>query len=225
MKTCQHWSQVEYLHLTVSNPNIRLKGQHSYYSGAWDGPFEQEVVRYLYGDSFSRHPDTGWEPLWHIDQLHIGDYVQIAAGVKIIMGGNHTHNTAFISTYPFADLEALKRSYRPAGDTRIGNDVWIGMEAMIMPGVTIGDGAIIAARALVTKDVPPYAMVAGTPAAIVRMRFTESEIARLQALAWWDWPNEQVNALLPLIQQGNVALLEQAAATWQSQASKPDATP
>ena len=225
MKTCQHWSQVEYLHLTVSNPNIRLKGQHSYYSGAWDGPFEREVVRYLYGDSFSRHPDTGCEPLWHIDQLHIGDYVQIAAGVKIIMGGNHTHNTAFISTYPFADLEALKRSYRPAGDTCIGNDVWIGMEAMIMPGVTIGDGAIIAARALVTKDVPPYAMVAGTPAAIVRMRFTESEIARLQALAWWDWPNEQVNALLPLIQQGEVTLLEQAAATWQSQASTPDATP
>lgn len=225
MKTCQHWSQVEYLHLTVSNPNISLKGQHSYYSGAWDGPFEQEVVRYLYGDSFSRHPDTGWEPLWHIDQLHIGDYVQIAAGVKIIMGGNHTHNTAFISTYPFADLEALKRSYRPAGDTRIGNDVWIGMEAMIMPGVTIGDGAIIAARALVTKDVPPYAMVAGTPAAIVRMRFTESEIARLQALAWWDWPDEQVNALLPLIQQGDVTLLEQAAATRQSQASTPDATP
>lgn len=146
MNPCQHWSQVEYLHLTVTNPNICLKGQHSYYSGAWDGPFEEVAVRYLHGDPFSRSPDTGWEPLWHIDRLHIGDYVQIAAGVKIIMGGNHTHNTSFISTYPFADLAALQRSYRPAGDTRIGNDVWIGMEAMIMPGVTIGDGAIIAAR-------------------------------------------------------------------------------
>ena len=80
--------------------------------------------------------------------------MQIAAGVKIIMGGNHTHNPAFISTYPFADLDALQRSYLPAGDTRIGNDVWIGMEAMIMPGVTIGDGAIIAAHSLVTRDVP-----------------------------------------------------------------------
>lgn len=147
MKPCQHWSQVEYLHLTVSNPNIHLKGRHSYYSGAWDGPFEEHVVRYLHGDRFSRSPETGWEPLWHIDQLHIGDYVQIAAGVKIIMGGNQTHNTAFISTYPFSDVEALRRSYRPAGDTRIGNDVWLGMDAMIMPGVTIGDGAIIAARA------------------------------------------------------------------------------
>ncbi len=130
------------------------------------------------------------------------------------MGGNHTHNTAFISTYPFAELAALQRSYRPAGDTRIGNDVWIGMEALIMPGVTIGDGAIIAARSLVNQDVPPYAMVAGTPARVVRMRFGEEEIARLQALAWWDWPDQQVNDLLPLIQQGDVALLEQAAARW-----------
>lgn len=80
MKPCQHWSQVEYLHLTVSNPNIHLKGRHSYYSGAWDGPFEEAAVRYLHGDSFSRSPETGWEPLWHIDQLHIGDYVQIEIG-------------------------------------------------------------------------------------------------------------------------------------------------
>lgn len=216
MKHCQHWSQVEYLHLTVTNPNISLKGQHSYYSGAWDGPFEEEAVRYLHGDSWSRSPDTGWEPLWHIDRLHIGDYVQIAAGVKIIMGGNHTHNPAFISTYPFADLDALKRSYLPAGDTRIGNDVWIGMEAMIMPGVTIGDGAIIAARSLVTRDVPAYSMVAGTPARVIRQRFAVQETTRLQALAWWDWPDEQVQALLLLIQQGEVALLEQAAARWHS---------
>ena len=216
MKHCHHWSQVEYLHLTVTNPNISLKGQHSYYSGAWDGPFEEEAVRYLHGDSWSRSPDTGWEPLRHIDRLHIGDYVQIAAGVKIIMGGNHTHNPAFISTYPFADLDALKRSYRPAGDTRIGNDVWIGMDAMIMPGVTIGDGAIIAARSLVTQDVPPYCMVAGTPARVIRQRFAVQETTRLQALAWWDWPDEQVQALLPLIQQGEVALLEQAAARWYS---------
>ena len=214
MKHCQHWSQVEYLHLTVTNPNISLKGQHSYYSGAWDGPFEQEVVRYLHGDSWSRSPDTGWEPLWHIDRLHIGDYVQIAAGVKIIMGGNHTHNPAFISTY--LTCSALKRSYRPAGDTRIGNDVWIGMDAMIMPGVTIGDGAIIAARSLVTQDVPPYCMVAGTPARVIRQRFAAQETTRLPALAWWDWPDEQVQALLPLIQQGEVALLEQAAARWHS---------
>ncbi|MGL6232852.1 CatB-related O-acetyltransferase [Aeromonas rivipollensis] len=191
------------------------QGRHSYYSGAWDGPFEEEAVRYLHGDSFSRSPETGWEPLWHIDRLHLGDYVQIAAGVKIIMGGNHTHNPAFISTYPFAEVAALKRSYRPAGDTRIGNDVWIGMEAMIMPGVTIGDGAIIAARTLVNQDVPPYAMVAGTPARVVRMRFGDDDIARLQALAWWDWPDDKVQALLPLIQQGEVALLEQAAARWQ----------
>lgn len=219
MKPCKHWSQVEYLHLTVTNPNICLKGKHSYYSGAWDGPFEDAAVRYLHGDSFSRHPDTGWEPLWHIDRLHIGDYVQIAAGVKILMGGNHTHNTDFISTYPFLEMEALKRSYRPAGDTRIGNDVWIGMDTMIMPGVSIGDGAIIAARSLVNQDVPPYAMVAGTPAKVLRMRFGDDDIVRLQARAWWDWPDEKVQALLPWIQQGEVSLLEQAAKQWQEHSS------
>ena len=89
-----------------------------------------------------------------------------------------------------------------------------------MPGVTLGDGAIIAARALVNQDLPPYAMVAGTPAKVIRMRFAEEEIARLQALAWWEWPDAQVQALLPLIQQGEVALLEQAAAHWQ-QARQP----
>ena len=115
-----------------------------------------------------------------------------------------------------ADGEGHDFSYRPAGETHIGNDVWIGMDAMIMPGVTIGDGAIIAARSLVTQDVPPYCMVAGTPARVIRQRFAVQETTRLQALAWWDWPDEQVQALLPQIQQGEVALLEQAAARWHS---------
>ncbi|NOK02952.1 MULTISPECIES: CatB-related O-acetyltransferase [Myxococcus] len=214
-KPCKHWSQVEYLHETVRNPNIHLSGTHSYYSGAWDGAFEEQVVRYLYGDAWSRSAETGWRPLWHIDQLHIGDYVQIASGVKIIMGGNQTHNTDFISTYPFSDPAALQHAYRAAGDTRIGNDVWIGMEAMIMPGVTIGDGAIIAARSLVTRDVQPYSMVAGTPAREVRRRFDEATIERLLVLAWWNWPQSKVQALLPVIQQGDVALLEQASRAWQ----------
>jgi chloramphenicol O-acetyltransferase type B len=212
---CQHWSQVEYLHQTVNNPHIHLKGRHSYFSGAWDGPFEHSVVRYLHGDAWSTASDTGWEPMWHIDELHIGDYVQIAAGVRILMGGNNTHNPAFISTYPFSDPEALLRTYRPAGDTVIGNDVWIGMEAMIMPGVKIGDGAVIAARSVVSTDVPPYTLVGGIPAKQLRRRFKDEEIQRLLALAWWDWPEDKVRTLLPLIQQGSVAPLEAAAAAWE----------
>ena len=211
MNTCQHWSQVEYLHLTVTNPNISLKGQHSYYSGAWDGPFEEVAVRYLHGDPFSRSPETGWEPLWHIDQIHIGDYVQIAAGVKIIMGGNQTHNTAFISTYPFSDVEVLRRSYRPAGDTRIGNDVWLGMDAMIMPGVTIADGAIIAARALVNQDVPPYAIVGGNPATVIKLRFEPEVIDKLLAIAWWDWPIEKISEHLPAIVGADLSQLARLA--------------
>jgi chloramphenicol O-acetyltransferase type B len=124
--------------------------------------------------------------------------------VKIIMGGNHTHNTAFISTYPFADLAALKRSYSPAGDTRIGNDVWIGYEALIMPGVTIGDGAIIASRAVVTGNVPPYAIYGGNPAKLIRERFSASQIKWLQAIAWWDWPMEKLTPLLPILVAGEV---------------------
>ena len=99
--------------------------------------------------------------------------------------------------------------------TEVGAGAFVGSNSSLVAPVVIGDGAIIAARALVNQDVPPYAMVAGTPARVVRMRFGDDDIARLQALAWWDWPDDKVQALLPLIQQGEVALLEQAAARWQ----------
>lgn len=202
MHTCKHWSEVEWLHKTVKNPNIIIQGSHSYYSGYYDGNFENTVVRYLYGDAFSSHPDTGWMPMWEIDKLFIGDYVQIAPGVKIIMGGNNTHNINFISTYPFLNREALKRSYEKAGETRIGNDVWLGMCSMIMPGVTIGNGAIIAAHSVVTRDVPPYSLIGGNPAKPIRQRFSDEEIDLLQQLQWWNWPEDKIAFLLPLIQNG-----------------------
>jgi len=201
---CQHWSQMEWLHKTVKNKNIHISGSHSYYSGFFNGNFEDTVVRYLYGDKFSTDRETGWTPSWEIDKLIIGDYVHIAADVKIIMGGNNNHNTQFITTYPFLELEALRRAYIKKGDTSIGNDVWLGMSCIIMPGVVLGNGVIVAAGTVVTKDVPAYSILAGNPGKVIRKRFSEEDIVILEQLKWWEWSEEKVGALLPILQSGNV---------------------
>jgi len=146
----KHWSKFELLHEVVTNPNIHVKGQHSYYSDCWDNGFEQSVVRYLHGDEVSRQ----WEPRWKIDELYIGDYVCIGAEVVILMGGNHTHRVDWFSLYPFMDV--IDDAYIGKGDTHIEDGVWLGMRAMVMPGVTIGEGAVVAANSVVTKDVAPY---------------------------------------------------------------------
>ncbi len=178
----KHWSKVESLHQTVKNPNIHIKGTHSYYSNAWGGNFEETVARYLYGDKFSL---SNWEPQWEIDQLYIGDYVAIAAEVVILMGGNHNHRVDWFSLYPFE--HNYLDSYVSKGDTVIHDGVWLGMRSMIMPGITIGEGAVIAANAVVTKNVEPYAIMAGNPAKLIRKRFPEDVIQRLVNLKFYDW--------------------------------------
>ncbi|HGC5539653.1 TPA: CatB-related O-acetyltransferase, partial [Klebsiella pneumoniae] len=104
--------------------------------------------------------------------------------------------------------------YLPAGDTVIGNDVWIGSEAIIMPGVRVGDGAIIGTRALVTRDVEPYAIVGGNPARVLRKRFDEDRIALLLEMRWWDWPDAAIEATMPLMTSGDIEGLH---AAWQRQ--------
>ncbi|GBQ92913.1 CatB-related O-acetyltransferase [Gluconobacter albidus] len=128
--------------------------------------------------------------------LIIGDYCSIGPNVTIILGN---HRADLVSTYPFKTLshfwpsaEEGQADHSSKGDVVIGNDVWIGAHATLMSGVTIGDGAVIAAQALVTKSVPPYAIVGGNPAKVIRYRFPESIIARLLALAWWEWPETLV---------------------------------
>lgn len=190
----KHWSKVEYLHETVSNPNIHIRGTRSYYSDAWSGSFEQSVVRYLYGDDYSR---KAWEPAWPIDQLHVGDYVCIGAEAVILLGGNHTHRTDWFSLYPFPEF--IVDAYAGKGDTVIGDGAWIGMRAMIMPGVTIGEGAIIASGAIVTKNVAPYTVVAGNPAAPIKTRFPDAVADKLLALKVYDWPTDKFEALKPLL--------------------------
>ena len=205
IQTNKHWSKVEYLHETVRNPNIRIRGTHSYYSNAWSGSFEESVVRYLYGDDYSL---KAWDSAWPIDQLHIGDYVCIGAEAVILLGGNHTHRTDWFSLYPFPEF--IVDAYAGKGDTIIGDGAWIGMRAMIMPGVRIGEGAIIASGAIVTKDVAPYTIVAGNPAAPIKTRFPDAVASKLLALKIYDWPAEKFEALKPLLCANDINALEVA---------------
>jgi virginiamycin A acetyltransferase len=185
-------------------PNVEI-GRFTYYDDP-DGPeyFFEKNVRY--------HFDFVG------DRLVIGPFCAIAARTQFIMNGAN-HALGGISTFPFAifshgwdkgvEIEEFLKGKR--GDTVVGADVWIGTEAMILPGVTIGAGAIVASRAVVSRDVPPYAIVAGNPAQVVRMRFSEDDAARLLRIAWWDWPVEKLTRHLPLLRAADIDALEAVA--------------
>lgn len=193
--------QVCYLKNVITRPNIAI-GDFTYYDDP-DGAanFENNVLYHF--------PFIG-------DWLRIGKFCAIARGVKFIMNGAN-HQMDGISTYPFFIFGNGWESATPApgelpykGDTVIGNDVWIGYDALIMPGVTIGDGAIVAARSVVVADVAPYTVVGGNPARLVRERFDAGAVQRLLAIAWWDRPVEWISAHLPLIRAGDVSALARA---------------
>ena len=183
-------------------PNITV-GRFSYYSDDAADPlaFFERNVRYNYGFSGAR--------------LTIGPFCAIGQGAQIIMP-DANHAMAGPSTFPFpifagAWRDALPLDQLPTpgkGDTTLGPDVWLGTESLVMPGVTIGAGAVVAARAVVSRDVPPYAVVAGNPARVVRTRYSPADVARLLALAWWDWPVESITAAIPALVKGSVADLE-----------------
>ena len=145
------------------------------------------------------------------DKLIIGKFCSIACGAKFLFNSAN-HNLSSLSTYPFHiffeewDLDAkdVTDAWDNKGDIVIGNDVWIGYEAVILAGVTIGDGAVIGTRAVVTKDVPPYTIVGGVPAKPIRKRFPEGTIELLLKLKWWDWTEERIRQHLSEIQSGNV---------------------
>lgn len=151
------------------------------------------------------------------DRLVIGPFCAIGRGVQIIMNGA-THAMGGFSTFPFKIFgDGWEEGFDPAtwsagyrGDTVIGPDVWVGAEAMILPGVTIGAGAIIAARAVVTADVPPYAVAGGNPVRVLRRRFNDTTVARLMHIAWWDWPREKLMRNLGAVRGADLAALEAA---------------
>ena len=152
------------------------------------------------------------------DRLVIGKFCSIACGARFLFtSANHTLKS--LSTYPFpifyeawdTPVSEITEAWDNRGDIVIGNDVWIGYEAVILSGVRIGDGAIVAARAVVTQDVEPYTIVGGVPARPIRKRFGPETIRRLERLRWWDWPREKLRQLLPLLRSGELAALERAA--------------
>jgi len=183
---------IVYLKNCVKSPYIEA-GDYSFYHDP-DHPedFEKKCVRYHY-------------PFVNNDRLIIGKFCSIACGAKFIFNGaNHTLNS--LSTYPFSvmanewDLEIpINQAWDNKGDIVIGNDVWIGFEAIIMAGVTIGDGAIIGTRALVTKDVAPYTIVGGIPAKKIRQRFSDEQIDFLLKLKWWNWSETTIKQNLDQI--------------------------
>jgi len=184
-----NYDRLCFLKNIVKNPNI-IVGDYSYYDDFENVENFEKNVKY--------HFDfTG-------DKLIIGKFCMIASGAKFIMNGAN-HLTDALSTYPFAIFgngweNAMDgRSYPQKGDLVIGNDVWIGHNATIMAGVTIGHGAIIATNSTVVKDIPPYSIVGGNPAQLIRMRFTESQIERLLELQWWDWPLEKITENVHLL--------------------------
>jgi acetyltransferase-like isoleucine patch superfamily enzyme len=142
-------------------------------------------------------------------RFYCGKYCSIADRVEIFLGGYH--RPEWVSSYPFPAFPAWSeaahtRSHTVGrGDVRVGNDVWLSSQCTIMAGVTVGDGAVIAARAVVTKDVPPYAIVAGNPGRIVKHRFDEATVAALLRIQWWDWPDERVRENLDLLLSGDLA--------------------
>ena len=197
------FKRTAFLKPLITNPNIQV-GAFTYYDDP-DGPEEFETRNVLYHYDFLG------------DRLIIGKFCALATGVTFIMNGAN-HDMRGISCYPFgimgagwgegfdaADFKSLSR-----GDTVVGHDVWIGRNATIMPGVTIGSGAIIGSGALVASDVPAYTIVAGNPANSIRLRFDEATIGRLLAIAWWDWPIEQINRFRRIIEGGDVEALEAA---------------
>lgn len=183
----------------VTNPNIRV-GRYSYYSGYYHGHGFDDCARFLL-------PDEG------VDKLIFGSFCSIGSGAAFVMAGNQGHRNDWISTFPFFWMSEVptfagaENGFRPAGDTVVGNDVWIGTEAIIMPGVTIGDGAVIGTRALVTKDVEPYAIVGGNPAKVIRKRFDEADITTLLELRWWDWSDDDLKQAMSILTSGDVSAL------------------
>jgi virginiamycin A acetyltransferase len=192
-------NEVVFLKNFVKAKNI-IVGDYTYFDGKRHGPEKFEEYNVLYNYDFSKV------------KLVIGKFCAIAAETRFIMTGDHKLDA--ISTYPFPIFQqgwekAFSFDDVPVkGDIIVGNDVWFGYGCLIKGAVTIGDGAIIAAGAVVVKDVPPYSIVAGNPAKVVKMRFDDATIKRLLQIAWWDWDIDKINRHLKLICSLDIDQLE-----------------
>ena len=192
------FEQICFIQNTVSNPNIII-GDYTYYDDPEDSEnFERNVLYHF--------PFIG-------DRLIIGKFCALARDVKFIMNGAN-HKLAGFSTYPFQIFGNGWEKVNPQpgelpykGNTVIGNDVWIGYEAVIMPGIRVGDGAIVAAKSVVVSDVSPYTIVGGNPAKSIRQRFDDATIESLLAVAWWNWDIDKITRNLEKIVAADIAAL------------------
>lgn len=192
----ENYNRLCFLKNIVKNPNI-IVGDFTYY------------------DDFENVENFEKNVVYHFDfigdKLIIGKFCAIASGVKFVMNGGN-HHLDYFTSYPFAifsDIweKAMPASWPNKGDTIIGNDVWIGYDALIMPGVKVGNGAIIATRSVVTKDVEPYTIVGGNPAKLIKKRFEDDAIALLLKLQWWDWDISKITENIPVLCSGDVQAL------------------
>ena len=187
-----------YLKSVVNNPNI-IVGDYTMYNDFVNEPMDFERNNVLYQYPINQ------------DKLIIGKFCSIACGAKFIFNSAN-HKLSSISTYPFPiffeewglNVKDITAAWDNKGDIVIGNDVWIGYEAVILSGVSIGDGAVIGARAVVTKDVPPYTIVGGVPAKPIRKRFQREIVDAMLKIKWWDWPKDRIAHYLTDIQSGNI---------------------
>ena len=194
-------TQIVYLQNVITKPNIEV-GAYTIYNDFVHDPrdFERNNVLYHY-------------PV-NEDKLKIGKFCSIACGAKFLFtSGNHAMKSLSTYTFPIffeewgLDPRDIRSAWDNKGDIVIGNDVWIGYEAVILSGVKIGDGAIIGTRAVVTKDVAPYTIVGGVPARPIRKRFDDETVKALQALRWWDWEFDEIQKKLPALRSGDLAQL------------------
>lgn len=177
----------------ITNPNI-IAGDYSYYSGFYSGHSFDDCARYL-------APDRD-----DVDKLIIGRFCSIADGATFMMAGNQGHRYDWISSFPFfyQGFESAQDAFVKAGDTIIGNDVWIGANVIVMPGVQIGHGAVIATSTIVTKNVEPYTVVGGNPGKVIKKRFSDKEIELLLDLEWWNWDINKVKDNMDLLCSKNI---------------------
>jgi virginiamycin A acetyltransferase len=192
------YNRLCFLKNIINNPSI-IVGDYTYYDDFEDVHNFIKNVKYHY-------EFTG-------DKLIIGKFCMIASGVEFIMNGAN-HLTNAISAFPFSIFgngweNAMEgKSYPNKGNTVIGNDVWLGYKSTIMPGVNIGNGAIIATKSVVIKDVPPYAIVGGNPAKIIKHRFDKEIIDKLEEIKWWDWEIEKITTNIQNLTSNDIASLD-----------------
>lgn len=194
--------QTVYLKNVITRDNIEV-GDYTIYNDFYNDPRDFEKNHVLY-----QYPVNN-------DKLIIGKFCSIACGVKFLMtSGNHTMKSLSTYTFPIfyeqwgLDVSHITDAWDNKGDIVVGNDVWIGYDSIIMSGVKIGDGAIIGTRAVVTNDIPPYAITGGVPAKVIKKRFSDDVIFKLMKIKWWDWSYEKIRTNIQYIQSGNIYKLE-----------------